>query len=138
MVVSLPETLVSKTKSRITDAVNSFYINLPVGGLSSLFILFFVNEPPKNRPGWRAMLRQLDITGLAFILGAVVCFILAMQWGGVSRAWNSGAVVGTLVAFGVCVVLFILAQRWQGEDAMVHSRIIRRRTIAVASLFSFL
>jgi hypothetical protein len=119
--------------------VNSFYINLPVGGLSSIFILlFFVNEPPKNRPGWRAMLQQLDITGLALIVGAVVSFILAMQWGGVSKAWNSGAVIGTLVTFGICVVLFILAQWWQGENAMVHSRIIQRRTIAVASLFSFL
>jgi hypothetical protein len=84
------------------------------------------------------MLRQLDITGLTLVVGAVVCFILAMQWGGVSKAWNSAAVIGTLVAFGVCVVLFVIAQWWQGEDAMVHSRIIQRRTIAVACLFSFL
>ncbi|KNG52495.1 major facilitator superfamily transporter [Stemphylium lycopersici] len=116
-----------------------FYINLPVGGVSCLFILlFFANEPPKTRPNWRGMLRQLDIIGLAFVVGAVVCFILAMQWGGISKAWDSADVIGTLVGFVIFVVLFIVAQWWQGENAMVHSRIIKRRTVAVGSLFAFL
>jgi hypothetical protein len=104
-----------------------------------LFIfLFFANEPRKTRPGWRSMLIQMDLVGLSLIVGAVVCYILAMQWGGISKAWNSAAVIGTLVAFGVFVLLFIVAQWYQGENAMVHSRIIRRRTIAVGCLFSFL
>jgi hypothetical protein len=84
------------------------------------------------------MLRQLDLTGLTLVVGAVVCFILALQWGGVSKAWNSGAVIGTLVVFVICVAVFILAQWWQGENAMVHTPTLKRRTIAVASLFSFL
>jgi uncharacterized membrane protein YbhN (UPF0104 family) len=117
----------------------SFYINLPVGAISTIFILlFFVNEPPKNRPGWASMLRQLDLMGLTLVVGAVVCFILALQWGGISKAWSSGAVIGTLVVFVICVALFILAQWWQGENAMVHTPTLKRRTIAVASLFSFL
>jgi hypothetical protein len=119
--------------------MHSFYINLPVGGLSSLFIfLFFSNEPPKIRPGRRKMLIQMDLVGLSLIVGAVVCYILAMQWGGISKAWTSAAVIGTLVAFGIFVILFIISQWYQGENAMVHSRIIKRRTIAVGCLFSFL
>ncbi|KAI4937496.1 uncharacterized protein J4E92_002227 [Alternaria infectoria] len=116
-----------------------FYINLPVGGVSCLFILlFFANEPPKTRPDWRGMLRTLDVPGLILIIGAIVCFILALQWGGISKAWNSGAVIGTLVAFVVLMALFVVDQWWLGENAMVHSLIIQRRTIWVGSMFSFL
>ncbi|CAN9316387.1 unnamed protein product [Alternaria alternata] len=116
-----------------------FYINLPVGGVSCLFILlFFANEPPKSRPNWRGMLRQLDMLGLVLIVGAITCFILALQWGGVSKAWDSGAVIGTLVAFVVCMILFVIEQWWLGENAMVHSVMIKRRTIWVGSMFSFL
>lgn len=117
----------------------SFYINLPVGAVSCLFILlFFVNEPPKTRPDWRGMLRQLDVIGVALIIGAVVCFILAMQWGGTTKSWGDSKVIGTLVGFAIFIVLFIVAQWWQGENAMVHNRIIKRRTVAVGSTFAFL
>jgi hypothetical protein len=84
------------------------------------------------------MLRQLDMLGLVLIVGAVTCFILALQWGGVSKAWNSAAVIGTLVAFVVCMILFVTEQWWLGENAMVHSLIIKRRTVWVGSMFSFL
>jgi hypothetical protein len=84
------------------------------------------------------MLRQLDMIGLALIVGACTCFILALQWGGVSKSWNSGAVIGTLVAFAVFMILFVIEQWWLGENAMVHSLIIKRRTIWVGSMFSFL
>jgi len=84
------------------------------------------------------MLRTLDVLGLILIIGAIVCFILALQWGGISKAWNSGAVIGTLVAFVVLMVLFVVDQWWLGENAMVHSLIIQRRTIWVGSMFSFL
>lgn len=84
------------------------------------------------------MLSQLDIIGLTLILGAVVCFILAMQWGGTSKSWRNADVIGTLVGFVIFIGLFIVSQWWQGEKAMVHSRIIKRRTVAVGSTFSFL
>jgi flagellar motor component MotA len=84
------------------------------------------------------MLRQLDLLSLVIIVGAITCFILALQWGGISKAWNSGAVIGTLVAFVVLMILFVAEQWSLGENAMVHSLIIKRRTIWVASMFSFL
>ncbi|USP81914.1 hypothetical protein yc1106_09188 [Curvularia clavata] len=116
-----------------------FYINLPVGGLSCLFILFFfVNEPPKSRPGWLDMLRQLDAIGVTLIIGSMICFILAMQWGGTLKSWGNADVIGTIVGFALCLLLFLAAQKWQGENAMVQSRIIKRRTVAVGSTFSFL
>ncbi|KAI0616578.1 Major facilitator superfamily transporter [Pyrenophora tritici-repentis] len=116
-----------------------FYINLPVGGVAAAFILFFFgNEPPKTRPNWRGMLRQMDLLGMTLIVGACVCFVLAMQWGGISKAWNSGAVIGTLVAFVVCLALFIAVQVWQRENAMINTIIIKRRTMYTGCIFGLL
>lgn len=123
----------------IANGKCGFYIKLPVGGLSCLFILFFfVSEPPKSRPGWLDMLRQLDINGVTLIIGFMICFILAMQWGGASKSWNNADIIGTIVGFALCLLLFLAAQKWQGENAMVQGRIIKRRTVAVGSIFSFL
>jgi MFS transporter, DHA2 family, glioxin efflux transporter len=117
----------------------SFYINLPVGGFSAAVILiFFVNQPPERRPSWRQMLIEMDIIGMVLVLGGVTCFVLAMQWGGISKAWNSTDVIGTLVGFGVLLISFVVVEWYQGENAMLHSRIMKRRTIIVGSLFAFL
>lgn len=100
--------------------------------------MFFVKETPKARPSWRKLLIEMDIGGMLLIVGAVVCFNLAMQWGGISKAWNSPPAVGTLVGFGLIMITFVLVEWYQGETAMVHSRIIKRQTMAVGCLFSFL
>lgn len=125
--------------SRLTYHL-SFYINLPIGAVSTLVILIFfpLRSAPLTRPNWRKLLGEMDLPGLTLIVGAVVCFTLAMQWGGISKAWSSGPVVGTLVGFIVMSILFVVIQWKSGERAMVVGRIFKRRTIAVGSAFSFL
>ena len=67
-----------------------FYINLPIGGLAALMILaFFTNQSPASRPSWGRIILALDFPGLALVIGSLVCYILAMQWGGVDKAWGS-------------------------------------------------
>ena len=53
----------------------------------------------------------MDIPGFLIITSAVVCYLLAMEWGGVLKSWGSSDVIGTLVG---CVVLltFFLAVEW--------------------------
>jgi len=114
-------------------------VNLPVGALTALVILvFFVNSPSAARPTWKGMLLEMDITGLILVLAGVVCYILAMQRGGTSKAWNSSEEIGTLVGFCLMVVAFIANEWYQGEKAMLCTRILKRRTVAVGSLFAFL
>ena len=80
----------------------------------------------------------MDFIGMVLVLGGVTCYVLAMQWGGISKAWNSRDVIGTLVGFGLLFVAFVVVEWYQGENAMLHSRIMKRRTIAVGSFFAFL
>jgi MFS family permease len=117
-----------------------FYINLPIGGVSAVVIFLFFQTPPAAVPQeapLKEKLLQMDPLGNALVLVGVVCYLLALQWGGVTKPWSSGAVIGTLVAFGIIVVLFIILEYFQGERAMVVGRILKQRTIYVSMIFIF-
>lgn len=81
---------------------------------------------------------QMDLIGTFTIMAAVICYLLAMQWGGTSKAWNSADVIGTLVGFVLLTLIFIILEWKQDERALVRPRILKNRTIAVACAFSFL
>ncbi|EER23998.1 Major Facilitator Superfamily protein [Coccidioides posadasii C735 delta SOWgp] len=112
-----------------------FYINLPIGGVSALIILLLFHAPYSAKPvpaSWKEKLLQMDIVGIAMIMGAVVTYILALQYGGQSKAWNSAQVIGLLVAFVVILIVFCVWERFQGERAMVIPRLFKQRTVALA------
>lgn len=80
----------------------------------------------------------MDVPGFLVIVRAVVCYLLAMQWGGVMKSWGSADVVGTLVGSILLLLLFLVVEWYQGEKALLLSSILRRRTIALGCAFSFL
>jgi hypothetical protein len=80
----------------------------------------------------------MDFIGFFTILPAVTCLLLALFWGGVSKAWKSSAVIGTLVGFFVIIIAFVAIEYAQGDRAMVVPRIFRQRVIWVGCIVSFL
>lgn len=70
-------------------------------------------------------------------MGAAICYLLALQWGGVTKEWSSGSVVATLVMFIILVIGFMVAEWWQGDRAVLVGRLLRNRTILVASIYAF-
>lgn len=75
--------------------------------------------------------------GSFVIMAAAVCYLLAMQWGGISKKWSSGGVIGILVGFGILVILFVFVEWMQGERAVIVGRLLRQRTISVGLAFAF-
>jgi len=62
-------------------------------------------------------------------LPAIVCLLLALQWGGSKYEWNSGRIIALLVLFVLLAVGFVAVQIWKGEDATVPPRIFLNRNI---------
>jgi MFS family permease len=121
-----------------------FYINLPIGAIS-VAIIFFMFESPaasKSDEARKATLmdkiKHMDILGMVTIMAAIVCLLLALQWGGVSKSWKSADVIGTLVGFGVLMIAFVVVEYLQGDRAMLVPSIMKQRVVLVGSLFSFL
>jgi MFS transporter, DHA2 family, glioxin efflux transporter len=70
-------------------------------------------------------------------MAAVVCYILALQWGGTTKSWNDSSVIGTLVGFFLIAAFFVAVQWWNGERALIVGRLLRKRTIAVGMAYVF-
>lgn len=117
-----------------------FYVNLPIGGLSALLVVLFFRTPSTANSTDLPLgekLRQLDPVGVALVMGAMISYLLALQYGGQLHPWNSSVVVGLLVGFVVISVTFAAWEYSQGERAMVPVRLIKQRTYLVACLFTF-
>lgn len=121
--------------------MSSFYINLPIGGSSLFALLWLFSAPPSSQPA-EATLKEkivhMDITGIVLIICALICYLLALQWGGISKSWSSSEVIAMLTVSGVLLILFCLAEVIQGDKAMMAPRIIKQRTVAASSAFIFL
>ncbi|KGO68103.1 Major facilitator superfamily domain, general substrate transporter [Penicillium italicum] len=108
-----------------------FYINLPLGGVTFIFVLFFFQNPTAilKKNTWREQLKELDLIGSLFFLPAIISLLLAMQWGGTKYAWGSGRIIGLFVVFGVLGLMFIGVEIWAGDRATVPPRLIKNRSI---------
>ncbi|KKA30913.1 hypothetical protein TD95_002630 [Thielaviopsis punctulata] len=107
-----------------------FYINLPLGGIAILVLLFALNiTRDLEHVSALDKARQLDFPGsLAFIPG-VICLLLALQWGGVEHPWKSGIIIALLVVSGILIIVFIAIQIIFSSTATIPARVFKRRTI---------
>lgn len=104
-----------------------------------VFVLFHTPDAIKPVPiSTRDLIILMDFPGLALSLGLLICFTLAMQWGGTAKAWSSPDVVGTLVGFVVMTLAFALIQWRSGDRAMLVARVLKQRTVWAVSIFIFL
>ncbi|CAH0058564.1 unnamed protein product [Clonostachys solani] len=117
-----------------------FYINLPIGGVSAGIILLFFQTPKHAVPEQAPLiekLRQMDLPGVALVMGGVVAYLLGVQYGGVAHPWNSSVVIGLLVGFVAIVAAWAGLQWFQGERSMVPPRLAKERTNYIMSAFAF-
>jgi MFS family permease len=126
----------------LTDYVSwrwCFYINLPLGGVTLVFILFLfkAQKAVKETVGFKDQLSKLDPIGLVLFLPSVICLLLALQWGGSAYPWRDARVIALFVIFGVLLLLFIAVQWWQGDQATIPPRLIKNRNIWGSSLYTF-
>ena len=80
---------------------------------------------------------EVDYYGAFFLLPAVVCLLLALQWGGTVYAWNSSRIIGLFVGFGIMILIFIAIQIYRGDKATLPLSVLKQRTVASACLFLF-
>ncbi|KZT52970.1 MFS multidrug transporter-like protein [Calocera cornea HHB12733] len=117
-----------------------FYINLPVGGLAAAIISVFFHTPEAAKPvpaSWKEKVLQMDPLGTGLIMGAVISYLLALQWGGLSRAWNSPTIIGLLVGFALMAAAFVAVELYMGERAILPPRLFRQRTVALSAGYIF-
>lgn len=80
----------------------------------------------------------MDFIGTFTIMTATICYLLAMEWGGITKPWSSPDVIATLVVSGILLILFVLNESWQGDRAQLGFAYLKQRTLGVVCLFIIL
>ncbi|CAN8099893.1 unnamed protein product [Discula destructiva] len=125
-----------------------FYINLPIGAVALAVIIFFFQAPagamadsdhdqPSEDKTWRQILNEFDPVGTMVFMPAIICLLLALQWGGTAYAWGSWRIILCFVLFGLLILTFIYVQYRQQENATVPPRVLGIRTVWAGGFFAF-
>lgn len=127
-----------------TDKVSwrwCFWINLPFGGFTAIVLFLFLKSPPRKHTQkltLREKIAQIDILGALFLIGGIVCLLLALQWGGTTYAWKNSKIWGLFLGFGLTIAVFIGIQFKRQNLATIPPGIFKQRTVLVSALFTSL
>ncbi|KAL6829582.1 MFS general substrate transporter [Trichoderma sp. SZMC 28015] len=108
-----------------------FYINLPLGGIG-LLILIFVLKLHNPRTPVKQGLAAIDWVGNLLIIGGTLMLLFGLEFGGVQFPWDSAAVI-CLIVFGfVTIALFGIYENRVAKFPVMPTRLFRDRTSIAA------
>ncbi|KAI5124426.1 hypothetical protein M0805_008310 [Coniferiporia weirii] len=118
----------------------AFFINLPIGAVASLLLLFSLRNVP-FRPAsgltWRSLWHKFDILGLILFMcgtiGVVLGFSFSSQFG-----WSSPATLVPLLLGFVILVIGTVYEKYTKRDALFPSRMFDNVTVGIILIISFL
>lgn len=118
----------------ITDHIHwawIFYINLPLGLIAFGIIAFFYKESHEHSK------QRIDWLGAISLVGAVICFMFAMELGGRQFAWGSLPIIGMLVGSAFFTALFIFAEK-RAEEPIIPFGLFQARLFSTSNALAFL
>ncbi|KAG8718188.1 hypothetical protein FRC09_013041 [Ceratobasidium sp. 395] len=89
-----------------------FRLELPLAVFSAAAVIFFMPLKPVEGSILKK-LAKVDFIGAGLALLGTTTLVLGISWGGSEYPWDSGHVIGTLIAGGVSSIAFVLWQ-WKG------------------------
>ncbi|CAD6585426.1 MAG: hypothetical protein ASARMPREDX12_001997 [Alectoria sarmentosa] len=117
-----------------------FWINLPIGAVAAIVVSLSYKPPKAATPQpatWKETLLQMDLVGTFLIMAAVVCYLLALQWGGSTKAWSNSSVIVTMVCFVLLLIAFVANELWIGDRALLQPRILKIRRVWTTNAYVF-
>ncbi|KAF9297477.1 hypothetical protein BGZ88_009989 [Linnemannia elongata] len=106
----------------------SFWINLPIGAISTAFIAFNLDLPtPKG--SFADKIKRVDFYGSFLLLASVMLLLLPLSWGGNKYAWDSGLIIGLLIAGFVVAIIFVLVEWKIPKEPILPIHLFRIRNI---------
>ncbi|WP_206832601.1 MDR family MFS transporter [Alicyclobacillus fructus] len=108
-----------------------FYINVPIGVVAFLLILFAYRESARH--GRQA----IDWLGIFTLVPGVTALTFALEFGGQTYPWNSAPILtGFTVAAALLSLFFVVEMR--AQEPVVSLHLFRKRSIAVSNVAGIL
>lgn len=116
-----------------------FYINLPIGGVSLLVLIFGFN-PPKPKGNIREKLSTIDYVGTFFMTLGLVLVLLGLTFGGVDYPWKSAAVICLFTVGGVLLTVFAVWNFRYSPNPIILADFVKSfttMTALISAMFNF-
>ena len=107
-----------------------FLVNVPIGIVSLALVIRNLHIPHTRRE------HQIDYWGAVWLVVALVPLLIVAEQGR-EWGWTSPRSVVSYVVGVIGIVLFVLAERKIGDDALLPLRLFRGRTFGVGSILNF-
>lgn len=102
-----------------------------------IFILLKINRADEFKSlSFLQRLAKLDLLGASILVPALICLLLALQWGGTQFPWNGSQIIGLFVGSVLMIILFAGSQIWKGDAGILPPRFFRYKDIVCAMFFS--
>ena len=109
-----------------------FFINIPIGIVSILMVLFFIIDPPYMK----RMKMKIDYWGLAFLAIGLGCLQIVLDKGEREDWFSSGLITWLAVLSALSLALFIIVEFF-AEHPIVNLRTFKNRTFSTGNLVMF-
>ncbi|KAI8050443.1 major facilitator superfamily-domain-containing protein [Syncephalis plumigaleata] len=113
-----------------------FYINLPIGAISTLIILFWFRLPSPSG-SIRDKLRDIDYAGTVLVSAASICLLLALSWGGETYSWASSMIIGLLIGAVLLFALFVIVEWHWARQPIMPRQLFERRNVYLSFILYF-
>ncbi|KAJ1982963.1 hypothetical protein H4R35_000089 [Dimargaris xerosporica] len=113
-----------------------FYLNLPICAVS-LVIIYFTLRVPVPRGSLWVKFKRVDYLGTTIFVAAVACLLLGIEWGGKDYPWDSGIVIGLLVAGVVLLLVFLWFELRVAPEPIFDLHLFSFRNVWIASIVGF-
>ncbi|KAI0197237.1 DNA repair protein RAD50 [Xylaria flabelliformis] len=116
-----------------------FWINLPVGGVSLIMILLFLNVKYNKEMSFSQKLRRIDYVGNILLIASTVSILYATTYGGTREPWSSWRIIVPLVLglSGLIGFVFLETAKFIPEP-VIPPRLFNNRTSATIFAVTFL
>ncbi|GJD05174.1 efflux pump [Colletotrichum higginsianum] len=110
-----------------------FYMNLPIGAVAILLLVFTGIPEQTAKPDWRIVLRGLhhyfDILGCSLCTAATCLLLLVLNIGGDLLPWNSPILIGMFVFSVILFAFFVYWSAHMGHRALMPPSIAKQRVV---------
>ncbi|KAJ3411118.1 hypothetical protein HDV05_002727 [Chytridiales sp. JEL 0842] len=113
-----------------------FYLNLPVGAITVVAVLFFLNFPAPEG-SIRSKLAQIDLLGSILLFLGVVCLITPIQLGGSIWPWESAQTLAMLIISVPILAGFIYVEMKVAKDPIIPPSLFVNRSVPALLLLAF-
>jgi EmrB/QacA subfamily drug resistance transporter len=108
-----------------------FYMNLPIGAVGFLMLLFFLHLPVRKTE------HKIDWLGAALLGVSITAMVLITTWGGKEYAWGSAQILGLAGLALVTLVAFLFVQL-RVPEPILPLHIFKDRNFALVAGIGFL